>query len=152
MTETTNEPRKVEQLFSELMGARQDNFPKAGKIEAHAAPESRGVYVIYDPSGRVVHVGGTPRGKGGLAQRLENHLHSASTFTRKYPPMKSDGSKLRDGYTFRCLPVSNDRLRAFLEAYAIGRLCPAHIGLHQLSGIEDDGKALRHHSLSGAAF
>jgi hypothetical protein len=132
MTEATLEQKEVEGLFIELMHAQQESFPEAGKRKALAAPDKRGVYVIYDRSGRVVHVGGTPRGKSGLAQRLENHLHSASTFTKNYSPLNGDGSRLRDGYTFRCLPVSNDRLRAFLEAYAIGHLCPAHIGVHQL--------------------
>lgn len=140
MTEASYEPGEVEKLFHELISAGEENFPKAGKIETRAAPESRGVYVIYDPDGRVVHVGGTPRGKGGLAQRLENHLHGASTFTRNYPPLKGDGSKLRDGYKFRCLPVPNDRIRTFVEAYAIGHLCPAHIGLYQLSGLGAEGK------------
>jgi hypothetical protein len=131
MTEATREPREVADLFNELMGTHQEKFPEAGKRKALAAPGSRGVYVIYDPSGCVVHVGRTPSGKGGIAQRLQNHLNSASSFTEKYPPLKGNGSKLRDGYTFRCLPVPNDRIRALLEAYAIGHLCPAHIGLHQ---------------------
>ncbi len=29
---------------------------------------------------------------------------------------------------FGCLPVTDDRRRALLEAYAIGVLCPKHIG------------------------
>lgn len=37
--------------------------------------------------------------------------------------------KLRGGYGFRYLTVKNPRQRALLEAYAIGVLCPAHIGL-----------------------
>lgn len=131
MTEITREQKDVEELFNKLMNAQQENFPETSERKALAAPECRGVYVIYDRSGRVVHVGGTPRGKRGIAQRLQNHLNSASSFTKNYPPLEGDGSKLRDGFTFRCLPVPNDRLRAFLEAYAIGHLCPAHIGLHQ---------------------
>jgi hypothetical protein len=35
--------------------------------------------------------------------------------------------------TYRFLIVENDRMRALLEAYAIGHLCPHHIGLHQLA-------------------
>jgi hypothetical protein len=60
MTEMTREQKNVEALFKKLMGAHLENFPEAGKRKAIAAPESRGVYVIYDRSGRVVHVGGTP--------------------------------------------------------------------------------------------
>ena len=39
-----------------------------------------GVYIIYSPNGRVTHVGRTVRGKRGLRQRLNNHLHGASSF------------------------------------------------------------------------
>jgi hypothetical protein len=134
MTEMTREQKDVEEQFNQLIGAQKETFPEAGKRKALNAPESRGVYVIYDPCGLVVHVGRTPSGKGGLAQRLQNHLHSQSSFTEKYPPLNGDGSKLRDGYTFRCISVPDDRLRALLEAYAIGHLCPAHIGLNSRTG------------------
>jgi hypothetical protein len=56
------------------------------------------------------------RGKRGLYQRLNNHLQGASSFV----------IKALDGY--RCIAVENNRLRAFLEAFAIGHLCPDHIG------------------------
>jgi hypothetical protein len=39
-----------------------------------------------------------------------------------------DGSRLRGRYKFRCIVVRSDRQRALLEAYAIGFLCPAHMG------------------------
>jgi hypothetical protein len=127
MAEATKEIKEVEKLFTELMGAQIENFPKAG--QALAAPDTRGVYVIIDPKKVVVHVGRTPSGKKGLRQRLQNHLSSASSFAEKYPPLEGKGSRLRGGYAFRCLPVPDERLRALLEAYAIGHLCPAHIGL-----------------------
>jgi hypothetical protein len=84
-----------------------------------------GVYVIYDPKGRVAHVGRTVRGKRGLYQRLNNHLHGKSSFVIK--ALDGKGGVLRRGYKFR-IAVENSRLRAFLEAFAIGQLCPDHIG------------------------
>src|SRR3981189_1497793 len=51
--------------------ARRMKFPPVrGRLEA---PREKGVYVIYSPSGRIVHVGRTPRAKGGIAQRLKDH-------------------------------------------------------------------------------
>lgn len=123
----TPEQKRVQALFRELMDTRKQDFPEEGQ-ELHA-PDERGVYVIYSPRGRVVHVGGTPRGKHGIRQRLKNHLHGASSFAEKF--LDGKGSKLRHGYTFRCLVVRKIRDRALLEAYTIGQLCPAHIGLGQ---------------------
>ena len=91
------------------------------------APDGRGVYVIYNPRGQVVHVGGTPRGKRGIAQRLENHLHGKSSFVEQH--LDGKGYRLWEGYSFRCLVVRAPKPRAYLEAYAIGMLCPAHIGI-----------------------
>jgi len=73
-----------------------------------------------------MHVGSTPWAKRGIAQRLRDHLAGRSSFTAKM--FNRDGSRLRNGYTFRCLPVQNDRHRALLESLAIGQLCPKHIG------------------------
>ena len=91
------------------------------------APSAKGVYVIYSRSDRIVHVGGTPRGKGGIRQRLKNHLYGQSSFVEKF--LRGDGSKLRDGYKFRSFKVENARLRVLLEHDAVGFLCPKHIGL-----------------------
>jgi hypothetical protein len=91
------------------------------------APNKQGVYLIYSPgSKKVVHVGRTYRGTAGLRQRLRNHLHGSSSFTQEY--LEGHGRKLREGYTFRCLPVTSARQRALVEAYATGYFCPAHIG------------------------
>ena len=91
------------------------------------APDARGVYVIYSPKGKVMHVGGTPRGRRGLRQRLKNHLHGSSSFVKKC--FSGKGSKLRAGYQFGFLKVPNPRLRVLLEHYAVGMLCPKHVGL-----------------------
>jgi hypothetical protein len=71
-------------------------------------------------------VGSTPRAKGGIRQRLNDHLAGNSSFTIKH--LKEDPLKLRGEYEFQCVVVSDSRLRALSEAYAIGQLCPAHIG------------------------
>jgi hypothetical protein len=95
------------------------------------APDLQGVYVIYNARGKVLHVGRTPKGAKGLHQRLSNHLHGASSFTIKY--LEGHGARLRRGGTFRYLVVASPRLRALLEAYAIGSLCPAHLGVSAAS-------------------
>lgn len=129
-----NEQEAVKALFEKLMLAPLRAFP--GRYGELDAPVLQGVYVIYDPQGRdVLHVGSTPRAKGGIAQRLRKHMghksgkSSSSSFVRLYEPLEGDGSRLRrDKYTFRCLPVDDPRRRSLLEAYAIGHLCPAHLG------------------------
>lgn len=67
-----------------------------------------------------------PFGKRGLYQRLTNHLHGASSFTIKYLNRKP--AKLRNSFTYQFIEIDQPRLRALLQAYAIGVLCPAHIG------------------------
>jgi hypothetical protein len=120
-----HEFNKIDGLFRKLIRAPRRKFPPlGGRLEA---PDRQGVYVIYSPSNKVLHVGSTPRARKGIAQRLRNHIASQSSFTLRY--LNRDGSRLRNGYGFRCLIVASARQRALLEAYAIGRLCPAHIGL-----------------------
>lgn len=117
--------KKVGALYTKLIRSKHTEFPsRGGKLHA---PNRQGVYVIYDPRGAVVHVGRTPKAKHGIAQRLQNHMAGASSFTEKF--LKGYGAKLRGKYTFQCLVVKNPKIRAYLEAYATGRLCPAHIGL-----------------------
>jgi hypothetical protein len=125
------EQKNIEALFRKLMGAKRKSFPKAGN--AIDAPRRQGVYVIYSPAGRPLHVGCTPRAKHGVRQRLQDHLSNRSSFTTKY--LKGRGDRLRrKGYCYCCWIVKNPRRRALLEAYAIGRLCPAHIG-HGAGGL-----------------
>jgi hypothetical protein len=129
MGDAKREREKVEGLLDELMMVPAVNFPGTGKV---TASDNHGVYIIYNEKEEVVHVGGTRSGKRGLWQRLQNHLYGQSSFVVAF--FGGDGSKLRGDYKFRCLPVSDHRLRVFLEAYAIGCLCPKHIGLHQPVG------------------
>jgi hypothetical protein len=133
----SDELRRVEAKFAELMRAKRKPFPGHG--QRFNETNKRGVYVIYR-GGKVLHVGGTPR--SGLRQRLSNHLHKQSSFTENSEYLKKHGGstqKARCDYVrarceYRCLVIPNHRLRALLEAYAIGHLCPDHIGLHQTAG------------------
>lgn len=117
--------RQINAKFKELIRAPLHKFPKPWK--RLDAPSEHGVYIIYSPGGKVMHVGRTLRGGKGLRGRLKNHLSGKSSFVRIH--MKGLSHKLRGGYSFCCLPVKNARQRALLEAYAIGVLCPVHIGL-----------------------
>lgn len=122
------EARVVRALLNRLERAPMTRFPKRG--ERICAPDKHGVYVVYSPRARrVVHVGRTYRGAVGLRRRLKNHLHRQSSFTSEY--LKGNGDKLRHGYTFRCLPVAAPRIRALLENYATGSLCPVHLGTNE---------------------
>jgi hypothetical protein len=114
----------IRSVFNQLIRAPLQAFPT--RREQLAAPRQQGVYVIYSPKHEVLHVGSTPMAKNGIAQRLRNHMAAQSSFVLRY--LDGDGSQLRGGYMFRCLVVENRRLRALLEAFAIGHLCPAHIG------------------------
>lgn len=123
----TREQKAVRTLFERLVRAPLHEFPASrGRIDA---PDRKGVYVIYCPRGTVLHVGSTPRARKGIGQRLKDHMAGQSSFTQKYfHRHKRKGPQLREGYSFRCLCVPDPRTRALLEAFAIGRLCPEHIG------------------------
>ena len=120
----TPERQKVEELFNTLCKQPMLQFPQNHKkLEVTS---KQGVYIIRKGD-IVLHVGRTLRGKKGLYQRLEDHLHGNSSFTKEY--LKGNGAALRKGHTHQYLVVEDARLRALLEAYAIGTLCPKHIGL-----------------------
>src|SRR5438105_3790623 len=91
-------------------------------------PNTHGVYVIRTRSRHPVHVGRTYRGKGGLRHRLLDHMGNRSSFCNVY--LNGKGNRLRRGYTFQFLEVSNDRDRALLEYLATAWHCPRHLGVH----------------------
>lgn len=115
---------EVKKLYDTLVKEPCRPFPAVGAILD--APEERGVYIIYGPKDDVQHVGSTPTGQRGIAGRLRNHMAAASSFVRIF--LKGNGSLLRVGYSYQYIVVENPRHRILLEAYAIGSLCPAHIG------------------------
>jgi len=119
------ERKRIEDLFTDLCNKPVRLFPK--ERERLSAPSDSGVYIIRKGD-TVLHVGRTVRGKEGIRQRLKNHLHGSPSFTNKY--LKGNGAVLRDGeHTYKFIVVEYARDRALLEAYAIGILCPKHIGL-----------------------
>jgi predicted GIY-YIG superfamily endonuclease len=119
------ESQKIEELFEKLCAQPKRLFPQIRhKLDA---PSSHGVYIIRKGE-TVLHIGRTLRGKNGLQQRLKNHLSGASSFTDEY--LKGKGVTLRDGrHTYQFLELEDSRKRALLEAYAVGTLCPEHLGL-----------------------
>jgi hypothetical protein len=118
------EPKTIKAKFGQLLRSQLILFPPSG--ERLTVPDLHGVYIIYTPKDRVAHVGRTIRGKNGLRQRLNNHLHGSSSFVAH--ALGGRGAKLRERYKFRFIPIENSRLRALLEAYSIGQLCPDHLG------------------------
>jgi len=142
----TRDKKNVRALFTKLKHAPLYKFSPFG--ERLIAPMSQGVYVICGPGGRIAHVGRTPRASGGIWQRLRNHMAGASSFTRV--TLNREGSKLRGRYSYRCLAVKSPRLRALLEAYAIGVLCRSILVLDRsfLTSHTADGRY--HHATCGA--
>lgn len=115
----------IRKLFIRLIRAKPRRFPLAR--ERMPAPTSHGVYLIFGPRGRILHVGRTVRGKKGLRQRLNNHLLGQSSFTASH--FRRKGAKLRGTYSFSYIEVIDARTRALLEAYAVAHLCPKHLGV-----------------------
>src|SRR5437763_563784 len=119
------EYKRIEKLFAQLQRQPSHPFPKVGaRLEA---PPTQGVYIIRNRASKVAHVGRTVRGAKGLSQRLNNHLRGQSSFVNAR--FAGDGGKLRNGFTFQYLEVSDERERALLENLTIARLCPEHLGL-----------------------
>jgi len=120
-----NECKEIEKLFKKLIAQPIRSFPQ--NRQPIDAPSKPSVYIIRKEE-IILHVGRTLRGRNGLRQRLKNHLHGSSSFTKEY--LKGKGSILRkNGYTYQYLVLEDPRKRALLEAYAVGTLCPKHIGL-----------------------
>ena len=115
---------RVQKFFGILDGATLRDFPAAG--ERLNVPETHGVYAIFGRRGlRVLHVGRTVTGAKGLRQRLSNHLHGRSSFVTLH--FDREAARVRS-LRFKYVEVANPRIRALLEAYAIGQHCPSHIG------------------------
>lgn len=119
------ECQEVKMLFDKLCVQPKRTFPLFR--QPLDAPSKPGVYIIHKEE-TVLHVGRTLRGRNGIYQRLKNHLHGSSSFTKKY--LKGKGATLREkGYTYQYRVLEDPRKRALLEAYAVGTLCPKHVGL-----------------------
>jgi len=126
----SGEAKHIELLFKLLISQPKHLFPKPRKrIEV---PEKQGVYIIYNPKGKVVYVGITKYGQNGLKNRFKNHLYGMSSFSKTY--LKNKGSKLRNGFKYQFIVINdaNDRKRLLLEGLATGKLCPIHIGMKKI--------------------
>jgi hypothetical protein len=121
----SRESARIQKLFKELIRVRPQSFPLARK--RLGITSNHGVYIIYGPQKHILHVGRTVRGKNGLRQRLKNHLHGASSFSIAY--LRGKESKLRGTHGFAYVEVPDARTRALLESYAVGHLCPKHLGI-----------------------
>jgi hypothetical protein len=120
-----NEHQVINDLFKSLCSQPTRAFPQPR--QPLDAPAKHGVYIIRQGE-TVLHVGSTVRGQDGLHQRLNNHLHGSSSFTRKY--LKGKRTILREsGFTYQFLELEDARQRALLEAFAVGVLCPKQLGL-----------------------
>ena len=120
---STGERREILKLFRKLLNSEQILFPAPNA--RLLAPYTRGVYIIRDPDGVVAHVGMTPIAKNGIHQRLYDHLCGRSSFVVEH--LQSDGSRLRQRYSYQFIEVPESRTRALLESFAAGWLCPIHL-------------------------
>ena len=77
------EPKTIKAKLKQLLKSPLLRFPASG--DRLTVPYLQGVYIIYDPKGRVVHVGRTVRGRRGLHQRINNHLHGRSSWSDILP-------------------------------------------------------------------
>lgn len=118
-----SEREHVEKLFNQLVKSAYHNFPLTGKV---LVSSKQGVYIVLSKKNQVLHVGKTARAKNGLNQRLTNHLRGQSSFSREYT--NKEGIDLRQTGKFKIIEIEDNRIRSFVEALAIGKLCPAHIG------------------------
>lgn len=108
--------KKVKAKFNELKRSNKYQFPDRGILKG---PTRRGVYVIYGPRDEILHVGGTPRGKHGICQRLSNHLYGQSSFTNKSVFLRRHGGRtlkkrykyVRTYCRYQCLPIGGSSPR-----------------------------------------
>ncbi|MDY2586790.1 GIY-YIG nuclease family protein [Winogradskyella aquimaris] len=125
MTESEN----VKTLYDNLINAQFYSFPLLGKVSVSV---KQGVYIIYGSNNKVLHVGKTSRAKNGLNQRLTNHLRAQSSFSKAY--LIKNGIDLRQIGSYKIIEIEDSRMRTFVEALAIGKLCPAHVGTGAKNG------------------
>lgn len=124
--------QRIKELFRQLKAKQPELFPQERR--PLNVTTKHGVYIIYSPGRKILHVGRTLRGRKGLRQRLNNHLQGQSSFTVSYFKNRKKSPKLlRRRYKFAYVEVNNSRMRALLEAYAVGMLCPIHLGTGEIS-------------------
>ena len=125
----TVERKLVRAYFARLRRARRHPLPSTGRLLV--CPPKHGVYIIFDAAGKVAHVGRTTRAKAGILQRIRAHLAGRSSFVIIF--LKRNRQLLRKGYSYCWVEIANARVRALVEAYATGVLCPRHIGTGEVA-------------------
>jgi hypothetical protein len=115
--------KQIEILYDKLLSSEFHIFPEKGKVNIS---NNHGVYIVFNPTNEVLHVGTTPSAKNGLNQRLYNHISNTGVFSKRY--LQPNNINMRGTHKFKYLEVGNHRLRSLLEAYKAGRLCPLHFG------------------------
>ncbi len=124
----SNEQKDIRKRFARLLAGKRHPFPLIGEVLK--APTRHGVYVVYGPRNKILAVRRTVRGRNGILQRLTDHLRGNSSFMAGH--FKRDGLRLRGTCSYTYVAVKNPRKRALLESYAVGYLCPTHLGLGEL--------------------
>ena len=113
-----DESQEVKRLFCELCAQPKRLFER----QPLDAPSKPGVYIIRQGE-TVLHIGRTLRGRGGLHQRLKNHLHGSSSFTKEY--LKGRGATLREGgYAYQYLELEDLENEHFLKPMQLGHFAP----------------------------
>ena len=141
----SGEKRLLERLLAKLVWEMKSPIRFPGRGESISRPEGceKGVYVIMTDKYSVLHVGQTPSGQKGVKGRLKDHLYGKSSFTRVF--LNGNTDWLRENCSYAYIVVDEqynraDRVRALLEALAIGKLCPEHIG-HQIAAMKTGSKS-----------
>ena len=120
---------RVQEAVRNLRTSPSHPFPKEGEpfpADLTKTLNSPGVYLIENRRGDVLHIGRTLRNRP-LRERLRDHLNNKSSFS--VVSLDRDGRKLsREGCVFRAVGIPDEKQRAYVEALAIGKLCPKHIG------------------------
>lgn len=118
MKETT----EVKDFFEDLLKAQLMRLPSQGPPKVSS---NQGVYILYSVIGVVLHVGRSIRAKGGVNQRLNDHLKGKGSFTREYAYLSK--IELREEVPFRFKEVHDDPKRALVEAFTCRSLCRVHL-------------------------
>lgn len=118
------EGKKIKKLYKKLCQAEGVPVPKEGRIEL---PETEGVYLLLNKKDEVLLVGKTEGGKGGLRSRINTQLFGSSPFRKMY--LLPSGIDIRKKHFVHWLTIESERDRILVEAYAMGKLCPAFIGM-----------------------
>lgn len=124
VNQRSKELEQILEKYSKLLKSKPVKF----RDGLESIPRKQGVYIIYRATGTVLHVGRTYRRVKGMWGRILGHSRGRSSFMKNYKKIST--SSLKECYV-KFLIVKNDRIRALLELYTAGHLCPKYLGLHK---------------------